>query len=221
MGIFKDLNLLIDVSGWCSDQGPLICESIVHFYDFVDVIELVHTTEFAYVPACYNTDCWFSQGYVRFWDGLPFFCLQVVSVVLSWAFLSLSLATNEVDAVVGKDHRAMFFGSGDGTSVAGFSLSDFVEIGIDFIFCCPAVDSVYFATGCDDAFGVTWEMPFIVKLSLLIVFLSYCVNFTCISKWIVGKLIGSRNAVVDDGFGFIYILVEEVGSVDERGIVDG
>ena len=63
-------------------------------------------------------------------------------------------------------------------------------------------------------------MPFVVKLSFLIVLLSDCVNFTGISKRVVSEFIGSWEAVVQDGFGFIDILIEEVWSVDERCIVD-
>ena len=64
-------------------------------------------------------------------------------------------------------------------------------------------------------------MPLVAELSFLIVLLPNGVNFADIGQGVEGHFVGPGQAVVQDGFGLVNILVEEIGSVDERTVGDG
>ena len=61
-------------------------------------------------------------------------------------------------------------------------------------------------------------MPLVAELSFLIVLLPNGVNFADIGQGVEGHFIGPGQAVVQDSLGLVNILVEEIGSVDERTV---
>ena len=93
----------------------------------------------------------------------------------------LTLSGDKIEAVVEEQQGGLAFGRGQGSSVAGFALTDLIQVGVYLIFGGAAIDSVDLASIGDDTPCVVGEGPFIGQLPLLVVLHSDGVNLADIS----------------------------------------
>lgn len=214
-GVLEQLHLLEDVAGRGAHEGPLVGGRVVELDDLVDVVELVESSQLQHVSAAQRADRRLPHCHVALSELAPLLLPQRVTVVLLRALLALAPATHQVHKSIHVQQRCVSAPRRQRTPIAGFTLSDLVEVRVDFVAGGAAVDRVDLARRSDDAPGFRGKGPIVGELSFVVVVLAERVDLAGIGHRIVGHLFGVGNAVVQDSFCLIEPLLEEGGPADD------
>lgn len=196
--ILEDLYFLEDVPGRGAHQGPLVSRGVVHLDYLINIIELIESSQLADVAVAQRAHRRLPQRHVALAELAPLFLTNGVAVVLLWALFSFSSTSNQVDEAVHVEQGCVSLCCNQRPSVARLHIADLIEVGVDLLFGCPAVNCVNLAWRSDDALGLRREGPFIGEFSFVIVVFAERVDFACVSHWIVAYFFGVGDAVVKD-----------------------
>lgn len=140
-------------------QRPLISQCIINFNRFLNIIELIQSSQFHNITILQSAKSWLRYCNVAIRNILELLIHQRILCVLRSAFLSWSASTNNVQSFVAVHEWTILSRIWDSTSIAYFLSIYFIQRCILLWWCGSTVNAKNTAIRGDNTSNLLCEIP--------------------------------------------------------------